>query len=173
MRQEKLMRFGSFLAALLLGIGCLWFPLPAQAAGDSVGLGISCGVAFPQGSTASISSTNWRASFNWGFYVNIPLIYTFHITPSSELYKFEDRNATDMALAFKFIVPLSRLDLYAGFVPGLTAVTDVIAPHVGVLGGMTFNLIGKSDLFSQAKHKFLFEGDQNLKVSHINAGNLD
>ena len=45
-------------------------------------------------------------SFAYGFYVDIPLISTFHITPSSELYKFADQNATDFDLAFKFIIPL-------------------------------------------------------------------
>ena len=147
-------------------------PLASYAAGDSVGLGISVGGAFPQGSTNSISSTDWKTSLNWGFYVNIPLIYTFHLTPSSELYKFDDQNATDMSIAFKFIVPLSRFDLYAGFVPGLTAVTDVTAPHVGVLVGGSFPLISNLDVFIQGKYKFLFEGTENLRVLHVNMGIL-
>jgi len=144
----------------------------SYAAGDSVGLGISVGATFPQGSTADIPSTDWQTSLNWGFYVNIPLIHTFHLTPSSELYKFEDQNATDMAIAFKFIVPLSRFDLYVGFVPGLTAVTNVTAPHVGVLAGGNFPLISNLDIFVQGKYKFVFQGDDNLKVLHANVGLL-
>ncbi len=147
-------------------------PLSSQASGDSVGLGISAGVTFPQGSTPSISSTDWKTSLNWGFYVNIPLIYTFHLTPSSELYKFDDQNATDMAIAFKFIVPLSRLDLYAGFVPGLTAIGEVTALHVGLLIGANFPLISNLDFFVQGKYKFLFEDGENLKVLHANVGVL-
>ena len=147
-------------------------PVASQAAGDSVGLGIAVGVTFPQGDTASISSTDWKTNLNWGFYVNIPLIYTFHLTPSSELYKFEDQNAMDMSIAFKFVVPLSQFDLYAGFVPGVTAVTDVIAPHVGILVGGNFPLISNLDVFAQGKYKFLFEGGENLRVLHVNVGLL-
>ncbi len=160
------------VAVLIAVVFALSAPLLCQAAGESVGLGISAGVAFPEGSTAKISSTNWKASLNWGFYVNIPLVYTFHLTPSSELYKFDDQNATDMSIAFKFIVPLSNFDLYAGFVPGFTAVTNVTAPHVGVLAGVGFPLVSNLDIFVQGKYKFLFQGDQNLRVLHINAGIL-
>jgi hypothetical protein len=146
--------------------------LSSQAAGGSVGLGISTGVTFPQGDTPSISSTDWKTALNWGFYVNIPLIYTFHITPSSELYKFDDQNATDMAIAFKFIVPFSRFDFYVGFVPGLTAVGSVTAFHVGFLFGGNFPLVSNLDFFVQGKYKFLFEEGENLRVLHVNVGIL-
>jgi hypothetical protein len=144
----------------------------AQAAGDAVGLGISLGVAFPSGNTASISTTPGEASLNWGFYVNIPLIYTFHISPSSELYKLGSQNATDMDVTFKFIVPLARFSLYAGFAPGLTAVRGVTPFHVGVLGGGSFNLVSNLDAFIQVKYSWIFEGSQNLRVLHVNAGML-
>ena len=150
----------------------LAFPLAARSSADSVGLGLSLGAALPQGSTARIASTDWRPSFDWGFYVNIPLIATFHLTPSAELYKFADQNATDMAIAFKFIVPLSRLDLYAGFVPGLTTVSDVTAFHVGALAGCSFRLISNLDFFTQVKYILLFEGDQSIRGLRINAGIL-
>ena len=130
------------------------------------------GVAMPQGDTADIPTADGKSSFNWGFYVNIPIISTLHLTPSSELYKFDDQNATDMALAFKFIVPLSRLDLYAGFVPGLTAVSKVVAPHVGILAGVAMPLISNLELFAQGKYNWLFRGDENLRVLHLNAGVL-
>ena len=144
----------------------------AQAQADSIGLGIALGAAFPAGSTPAISSGSGSVSFNWGFYVNIPLIYTFHITPSAELYKFDAQNATDMAIAFKFIVPLSRFDLYAGAVPGLTAVGDIIAAHVGVLAGSSFQLVSNLDVFVQGKYKWVFQGEQNVRVLHANAGIL-
>ncbi len=158
--------------AIAVFAAALAFPLAARAAGDSVGLGLSLGVALPQGSTASISSIDWQPSFDWGFYVNIPLIATFHLTPSAELYKLADQNATDMAIAFKFIVPLSRLDLYAGFVPGLTTVSDVTAFHVGGLAGCSFRLISNLDIFTQVKYVFLFEGDRSIRGLRVNAGLL-
>jgi hypothetical protein len=165
----KLTRAALAIAVLAVAVA---FPLAARSSGDSVGLGLSLGVALPQGSTTRIASTDWRPSFDWGFYVNIPLIATFHLTPSAELYKFADQNATDMAIAFKFIVPLWRLDLYAGFVPGLTTVADVTAFHVGVLAGGSFRLIANLDLFTQVKYIFLFEGDQSMRGLRINAGIL-
>jgi len=168
--KTKRARFFVFLLVLVAAMAVA--PVESHAAGDSVGLGIAVGAAFPQGNTTEIASTNWQASLNWGFYVNIPLIYTFHLTPSSELYKFNDQNATDMSIAFKFIVPLSRFDLYAGFVPGLTAVGAVTAPHVGILFGGNFPLISNLDLFVQGKYKFVFEGGQNLRVLHVNVGVL-
>ena len=165
----KRVRIASMIMAVaLVGV----FPSAAQASGDSVGLGLSLGPTFPQGSTAQIPSTDWQTSFDWGFYVNIPLIYTFHLTPSAELYKFGNQNATDMAIAFKFIVPLSRFDLYAGFVPGLTTVANVTAFHVGALAGFSLKLVSNLDFFTQVKYKFLFEGDQNIRVLHVNAGVL-
>ena len=159
------------LAAALLGLLAA-SPLPAKGSASSVGLGVAAGLAFPQGSTVGIASTDWQTSFNWGFYVNIPLISTFHLTPSAELYRFEDQNATDFDLAFKFIVPLPRFDLYAGLVPGLTAVGAVTAPHVGILGGGAFRLVANLDMFVQAKYMWLFEGGGNLRVLHVNTGIL-
>jgi hypothetical protein len=170
--QEVNMKVKKLMLLVIIVVVIAMAPLWSQASGDSVGLGISFGAVFPNGSTPNITSTDWKTSLNWGFYVNIPLIYTFHLTPSSELYKFDGQNATDMSIAFKFIVPLSRFDLYAGFVPGLTAVTDVTAPHVGVLVGGNFPLISNLDFFIQGKYKWLFEGGENLRVLHANVGVL-
>jgi hypothetical protein len=166
MKMKMFMLFIMILMLVTVG------QLSSQASGGSVGLGISAGVIFPQGDTTNIASTDWKTAINWGFYVNIPLIYTFHLTPSSELYKFDDQNATDMSIAFKFIVPLSRFDLYAGFVPGLTAVGAETAFHVGILVGGNFPLISNLDFFVQGKYKWLFEGGENLRVLHANVGIL-
>ncbi len=128
-------------------------PAAAQSSADSVGLGVAVGLAFPQGSTHRTSpARTGKTSFNWGFYVNIPIISTLHLTPSAELYRLDGTNATDISLAFKFIVPLSRFDLYVGLVPGLTAVADVTAPNVGLLAGGSFRLVGNLDLFVQGKY---------------------
>ena len=159
----------SLVIVLVISVAAL---SSAQVSGDSVGLGVAVGIALPQGSTAEISSTDWKMSFNWGFYVNIPLIYTFHITPSAELYKLDKQNVTDMSIAFKFIIPLPRFDLYAGFVPGLTAVTDLTAAHVGLLVGGNFPLISNLDVFVQGKYKWVFKGGENLRVLHANVGLL-
>jgi hypothetical protein len=149
------------------------FPAMAQVSGNSVGLGLSMGAALASGGTPLIPlSSNPQMSFNWGFYVNIPLIYTFHITPSSELYQLGLLNATDFDLAFKFIVPLSVVDLYVAAVPGLTAVGQALTPHVGIQAGGSFSLVSNLDAFIQAKYIWLFEGNSSIGVFHANAGIL-
>jgi hypothetical protein len=158
-----------WFSALLIALAATALPAAAQ---PSVGLGVAAGVALPDGHTADIASSDWKPGFDWGFYVDIPLIATFHITPSSELYKLGGNNATDMSLAFKFIVPLTGFDAYAGFVPGVTAVGDSTAPHVGVVGGVAFPLVSNLDMFAQAKYKVLFDRDENIRVLHLNAGIL-
>jgi hypothetical protein len=162
------MRFHKFfvLAVALLAAAAA---VPAQS---GVGLGVAIGATLPQGSTSAISSVDGELSFAWGFYVDIPVVATFHITPSSELYKLGSDNATDTALAFKFIVPLTGFDLYAGFEPGLTTVGKTTAAHVGIVAGGAFILVSNLDMFVQAKYKVLFEGNENIRVFHLNTGVL-
>ncbi len=162
-------RAQTLIILVIVGLSAA-LPLSADPSATSVGLGFSFGAAFPQGSTTNIPSAG--ASFDWGFYVNIPLISTFDITPSSELYKFGSQNATDVDMAFKFIVPLGDFELFAGVSPGLTTVADVLAPHVGLLGGGSFRLISNLDAFVQAKYNLLFEGSRNMGVFHVNMGML-
>jgi hypothetical protein len=164
--REGTVKSRSVLAAVLLACAAL------ASAQSGVGLGVAVGTTFPQGSTNDIEFDDWQPSLNWGFYVDIPLISTFHVTPSAELYKFGDENATDMALAFKFIVPLTRLDFYAGFVPGLTVTGSTTSPHIGVVAGGALILVSNLDWFVQGKYKFVFEGDENVRVLHLNAGLL-
>jgi hypothetical protein len=162
-------RAQTLIALVILALSAA-LPLSAEPSTTSVGLGFSFGAAFPQGSTTNIPAAG--ASFDWGFYVNIPLISTFDITPSSELYKFGSQNATDVDVAFKFIVPLGDFNIFAGVSPGLTTVADVLAPHLGLLGGATYRLISNLDAFVQAKYNLLFEGSRNMGVFHINVGIL-
>jgi|GEM_PF-1157288 len=161
------------LAVLLTAL--LATPAAASSEKSSVGLGVSLGVSFPEGDTLDEEQVDdWAASFNWGFYVNIPLIYTFHLTPMAELYKFGDKNATDIALGFKFIIPAWVLDLYVAFVPGLTTVGEITAPHVGGAVGCAFNLFSNLDLFIEGKYKVMFnlDEDTNISVLHANMGIL-
>jgi hypothetical protein len=144
----------------------------ADASASSVGLGFSIGGAVPTGNLTGITTMSGVLSFNWGFYVDIPLISTFHITPSSELYKFADQNATDFDLAFKFIVPLGSMDVFAGVVPGLTAVSNVLALHLGALAGASFSLVSNLSAFVQGKWDLLFDPSQNVNVFHLTAGIL-
>ena len=140
---------------------------------QTVGLGPMIGVALPQGDTTQdIQFDDWEANLNWGFFVNIPLLSTFHLSPSSEIYKLGDANATDMAMAFKFIVPLTSLDIHAGLVAGLTAVSETIAPHVGILAGLSFDLVSNLDILVATKYKVLFNDGENVRILHAGVGLL-
>jgi hypothetical protein len=156
-----------FLLALLFSQ-----PLSCFAEASGVGLGFSVGAAVPTGNLASIPGMSGVISFDYGFYVDIPLISTFHITPSSELYRFADQNTTDFDIAFKFIVPLASMDIFAGLVPGLTAVGSTLDLHLGALVGASFNLVSNLSAFVQGKWDLLFDSSQNVNVFHLTAGIL-
>ncbi|MBN2496584.1 MAG: hypothetical protein JXR96_18490 [Deltaproteobacteria bacterium] len=160
---------------LIAALAICAIPLSAAASSaESVGLGVALGVAFPEGADlkTEVVVDDWDPSFNWGFYVNIPLISTFHITPSAELYQIGEQNATDISIAFKFIVPIWLLDIYVGVVPGLTTIADIHAMNVGGLVGLSFNMIANLDFFVQAKYKIMFHGDHNVRTLHGHAGVL-
>ncbi len=144
----------------------------AQPDRQSVGLGVSIGAAWPEGESSEIQYDDWSTSFNWGFYVNIPLLWTFHLTPSAELYRFGDINATDISLAFKFIIPVWKLDIFVGVVPGLTTIGDDTLFNIGGLGGVSFNLFSNIDAFLQVKYKIIIQDNENKRVLHANAGLL-
>ncbi len=162
---------------LLVILVLAWASIPgavsaAASDGSSVGLGVSFGTALPQHKTDEVEFDDWDASFAWGFYVNIPVVWTFHITPSAELYQFDKINATDVNIAFKFIIPAWVLNLYFGVAPGVTTVADKHIFNVGGVVGVAFNLFSNLDMFVDAKYKILIEGDSNIRVLHANAGVL-
>ncbi len=156
--------------ALSLIIAGLVFGVAAQNRGGA-SLGLFAGADAPGTATANIASDD-QVHLNWGFFVNLPLLQTFHLAPSAELYKFGASNATDFDIAFKFIVPLQGLGLFAGISPGLTTVNTLTAPHVGVLGGATFGFVSNLDFFAMAKYTVVFDNSQNASVIHANAGIL-
>ena len=157
---------------LLICAVCLAASTGLHAQSDSVGLGITAGVAVPHGGSREYTVSGSAVRFSYGFYVNIPLIHSFHITPSALVYTIGEANATDMDIAFKFIVPARRLKLYAGFMPGLTAANNTTNPHVGALVGTGFNLISNLDLFVDLAYKVAFAGDTNYRIFHAHTGLL-
>ena len=138
---------------------------------NGTSLGIFAGAVAPGSATANIASDG-LVHLNWGFFVNLPLLQTFNIAPSAELYKFGASNATDFDIAFKFVVPLSGFGVFAGISPGLTTVNTLTAPHVGILGGATFGLVSNLDAFAMVKYTVVFDNSQNASVVHANAGIL-
>ncbi|MEI6876746.1 MAG: hypothetical protein WCL50_16645 [Spirochaetota bacterium] len=163
------MKHKACLLILALSI-LLALPLAAQGRGGA-SLGLVVGGTFPGTATTHIPSSG-ELALDWGFFVNLPLLQTFHIAPSAELYKFSTSNATDFDLAFKFIVPLNRYSIFVGISPGLTTVNSLTAPHVGLLAGASFGLVSNLDAFAQGKYTMVFDGNQNMTVFHLNLGVL-
>src|SRR5688572_568718 len=96
------MRISSFVFAAV-ALCAAASPALADQQKRGVGLGIGAGVALP-----TIKDVSVDAAFSWGFYTDIPLISTFHITPSTIVYRIDPEagggvSATDVSLNFKFM----------------------------------------------------------------------
>lgn len=163
-RYARGMKRMAVLTVLLLVV----FAGSVAAQAGSVALGVGAGVAVP----ARSGDGSRDASFAWGFHVNIPILNTLHLSPSSELYQTDGVYATDIALAFKFMIPLRLSALYLGIAPGLTAAGSTTSAHVGALGGLAFRIVSNISGFAQYKYKVLFYDDTNARMSHLTAGLL-
>jgi hypothetical protein len=167
MRLQLVLGLSLFAAALAT-------PEIARAQGRGVGLGVAAGIAIPDSTDG-----NFDPSFNWGFFVDIPLISTFHITPSTIVRKIDPAGAatssynTDVSLNFKFMIPLGVIEPFGGVIAGLTA-TNEIYPHVGLAAGANFNLIANLGAFVQVNYKLVLYGEPigNVRDLQIYAGPL-
>lgn len=146
---------------------------PGQAeAKRSVGLGVGAGVAIP-----SIEGISIDPAVAWGFYTDIPLLSSFHITPSTLVYRIDPEagggnSATDVSLNFKFVVPIGPLDLFAGVTAGVTS-ANRLDPHVGGLAGFSLNIVSNLDVFVNAGYKVILRGkDDATNVELPNVGDL-
>lgn len=136
------------------------------AQSGSVALGVGAGLVVPPPAVDGSRAP----SFAWGFHVNIPVLSTLHLSPSSEIYRSGDAYATDNALSFKFMIPLSGWSVYFGVAPGVTAWGDSVSAHVGALGGVTLPLVSNIGGYAQYKYKVLFRDATNTRYSHVSAG---
>ncbi len=136
------------------------------AQSGSVALGVGAGFVVPPPAVDG----GRDPAFAWGFHVNIPILSTLHLSPSSEIYRSGDTYATDNALSFKFMIPLSGWSIYFGVAPGLTAWGGDVSPHVGALGGVTAPLVSNIGGYAQYKYKVLFRDGTNTRYSHASAG---
>jgi hypothetical protein len=156
-----------------LALGLFLFATPAIAqAQRGVALGVGAGIAVPDS-----AEINFDPSFNWGFFVDIPLISTFHITPSTIVRKLDPAGAvsagynTDVSLNFKFVVPLGVIEPFGAVIAGLTA-TNEIYPHVGLAAGANFNLLANLGAFVQVNYKLVLYDEPigNVRDLQIYAG---
>lgn len=134
----------------------------------SVTLGAAGGFAVPGRTHGGISET----SFAWGFHVNIPVLETIRIAPSAEIYRISAVYATDLALAFHYVIPIEIFDIYFGVAPGLTAWGTSTSPHVGGLLGFSVPILDDIGGFAQFRYKVLFSDETNIHGSHFLLGLL-
>lgn len=162
--------------ALGLALSALALALPAraeaQAPGKPVGLGVAAGFAVP-----SSGDIDYDLGFAWGFYVDIPLIYTFHLTPSATIYRLapnaegiEGTWNTDLSLNFKFVVPLGPLEPYGGIVAGLSTEVADLNPHVGLIAGVQLSVLPNIDVFAQLDYKLTLREAGNLSDLQLYVG---
>ena len=168
-------RIGLLTATLFAGV--LWLAPPAAHAGGSgVGLGVSLGAVFPESDVSDFSDVG----LGWGFWVDIPIAWKFHLTPSAELYNIgmgdqddlDENTATDVCMNFKFIIPLPVLKIFFGAAGGVTNMGHYKA-NAGLLAGASFGLVANLEAFVQAKYKIvIWDEVGNLHMLHTNAGVL-
>lgn len=136
----------------------------AAYAGREVGLGVAAGVAYsPTTTRPSIAnvqnSIHAGQSFAWGFFVDIPILETFYISPAAMLYEYNlglgKVPITDVDVNFKFIVPVGIVRLGAGLTFGLTAASNQYGVHFGGLGYLGVNVVSNVDVFAMVQYKKL------------------
>jgi hypothetical protein len=164
----------------------------ARAGAYDVGLGVAGGLAYSPTEVRE-SATNLLKpignSFAWGFFVDIPLLATFYISPAAMLYELDlgdgAKPVTDIDLNFKFIVPIGALHLGAGLTAGLTAgaaretTTDPAsgqtvstnerqyASHIGALGYLSYNLVANIDGFVMMQYKRILRDDKQPNITDL------
>ena len=158
----------SIFAVLLALAGTSILVSDAEAR-RGVGLGVGAGIAVPT------ADTPFELAPAWGFYTDIPLLNTFHITPSALVYNLNpegggEQSATDISLNFKFMVPLPRLDLFAGVTAGVTS-TNTLTPHMGGLIGVSMHVVSNIDAFVNVNYKYVAQ-EQIVHDIQIFAGPL-
>lgn len=160
------------LASLLLA-----FPDTGYADANGVGLGVAIGAAYSPTTFERVNNgqdVDAGSSFAWGFFVDIPLLETFYITPAAMLYEVnfdgEKKPVTDIDLNFKFIVPLGRARLGAGLTAGLSNAELTYRGHYGALGIFSYNLVSNLDVFLLAQYKRMPRDGQDLDNLHGFAG---
>lgn len=164
-----------FVSALLLSAAVTLAAQTAHAHAKGVGLGVGAGVAY-SGTDVTVAGVRQAvgARLAWGFFVDIPLLSTFYITPSAMLYDMDVGGgriyATDVDINFKFIVPVASARFGAGLLGGLTTGLGDYGFHFGLLGFGSYNLVSNLDGFIMVQYKRLIQDGSQIDDIHGYAG---
>ncbi len=154
------------ISALVLFMALLLFSFEVLAQEEDgsfnkqVGLGVIGGVNIPIS-----NDTNYEVTEVWGFYVDVPIVSTFHLTPQANLWRIvEDGHksgAADLDLNFKFVIPLPGWRIFISALLGLSTGDfnlGMYAPHMGGNIGFTARMVSNLDFVFMFQYKFLVDG---------------
>ena len=144
-----------------------------------VGIGFLAGAQFPVA-----NKYDYKITESWGFFVDIPLISTFHISPAAMLYRLEPEKSgvlptnagiTDLTMNFKFVIPLVDWKLFFSALMGISnghfIENDWIQMHVGGHAGFGYRVVSNLDLIAMCQYKLIIDGDQqNLNAIQAMGG---
>ena len=163
------------LATPLLALGILIAAGTAHAGAKGVGLGVAAGAAW-SGTELEGFDDRDATGLSWGFFVDIPLLNTFYISPAATIYELDlgkgKKPVTDIDLNFKFIVPLYPLKIGAGVTAGITVAEEAYNSHMGLLGYVSYNLVQNLDVFAMTQYKRLIREGQEVDDMHMFAGTM-
>ena len=147
----------------------------AQANAKGVGLGVAAGAAW-SGTQLEGFEEPIGSGLSWGFFVDIPLLDTFYISPATTIYELDlgkgKKPVTDVDLNFKFIVPLYPIKIGVGVTAGLTVAEEKINSHMGFLGYTSYNMVRNLDLFAMGQYKRLIREGQEVDDLHLFVGTM-
>ena len=159
--------------AILFAAGTAHAHTHANAKG--VGLGVAAGAAW-SGTDLEGFDNRDATGLSWGFFVDIPLLDTFYISPATTIYELDlgkgKKPVTDIDLNFKFIVPLHAIKVGAGVTAGLTVAEETYSTHMGGLGYLSYNAVQNLDLFAMAQYKRLIREGQEVDDMHLFVGTM-
>ena len=170
---EKTMVRPAFFATCCAA--ALLFVIPNQAAAHArgVGLGVAVGGSYSPTDIADDPTKASRtpgSSLAWGFFVDIPLLETFYISPAAMLYELDlgtgKRPVTDTDLSFKFIIPLGDLAIGAGFTVGITNAEADYAGHYGGIASLALKLVPNFGVFAMMQYKKLLR-DEKTDIDNL------
>ena len=158
---------GFVLGLLILGTGSNAF-----AHARNVGLGVAVGGTY---SPTQLNTIDVGSGFGWGFFVDIPLLDTFVISPAAMLRESNfgggKRPVTDIDLNFKFIVPMGKMKLGVGVLGGITS-ADKFYGHYGALGYWSIQAVSNLDIFLLGQYKQTLHQTKQIDDLHIYAGGM-
>ena len=165
-----------YITALTMMLVAIAAPQSALAGAKGVGIGVAGGLAWSgdEIETSAGITDKVGSGYTWGFFVDIPLLETFYISPAATVYELNLGNAnqpaTDIDMNFKFMIPLDRLDIGIGVTAGMTIAEQKYHGHWGALAYLGYNLVSNIDVFFMSQYKQLVRTGKEINKLHNFAG---